>query len=179
MGMRTMDTPTYKERLAGLRNFCFDVDGVFTDGRNLLLPDVDPVRTFHTRDAYAVQHAVKEGLRIIIISGGYSVGVRTVLERMGVTEINLGITNKRTFFDRLVAEGLDPSTTAYMGDDIPDLRVMQSVGFACCPADAASEVKAISTYVSHKNGGEGCVRDLLEQALKVQGKWMTEAAHTW
>lgn len=174
-----METPTYKERLAGLRTFCFDVDGVFTDGRNLLLPDTDPVRTFHTRDGYAVQHAVKEGLRIIIISGGHSVGVRTVLERLGVTEIHLGTMDKQRLFEQLVAEGLDPATTAYMGDDIPDMRVMQRVGFPCCPADAAPEIKAISAYVSHRNGGDGCVRDLLEQAMKVQGRWMTEAAHAW
>ena len=78
-----------------------------------------------------------------------------------------------------MAEGLDPATTAYMGDDIPDMRVMQRVGFPCCPADAAPEIKAISAYVSHRNGGDGCVRDLLEQAMKVQGRWLTEAAHSW
>lgn len=179
MGIRTMDTRTYKERLAQLKTFCFDVDGVFTDGRNLLLPGIDPVRTFHTRDAYAVQHAVKEGLRIIVISGGHSDGVRESLGRMGIQEINLGTVNKLHLFDRLVAEGLDPATTAYMGDDIPDLRVMQRVGFPCCPADAAPEIKEISAYVSHRNGGEGCVRDLLEQVMKLQGRWLTEAAHTW
>jgi len=174
-----METTTYKERLAGLRTFCFDVDGVFTDGRNLLLPDTDPVRTFHTRDGYAVQHAVKEGLRIIIISGGHSVGVRTVLERLGVTEIHLGTKDKQHLFERLVAEGLDPATTAYMGDDIPDLRVMQRVAFPCTPSDGAEEIKAVSVFISRHPGGGGCVRDLLEQALKVQGKWMTDGAHTW
>jgi 3-deoxy-D-manno-octulosonate 8-phosphate phosphatase (KDO 8-P phosphatase) len=174
-----MDTRTYKERLAGLSTFCFDVDGVFTDNRNLLFPGIDPVRTFHTRDAYAVQHAVKEGLRIIIISGGHSEGVRESLKRMGVQEINLGTVNKAELFERLVSEGLDPATTAYMGDDIPDLRVMQQVAFPCCPVDAAEEVKAISAFISRWNGGTGCVRDLLEQAMKVQGKWLTEAAHTW
>ncbi len=174
-----MDTRTYKERLAPLKTFCFDVDGVFTDGRNLLMPGIDPVRTFHTRDAYAVQHALKEGLRIIIISGGHSEGVRECLHRMGVQEIHQRTLNKLDFFDRLVAEGLDPATTAYMGDDIPDLRVMQRVGFPCCPADAAPEIKAISAFVSSRNGGEGCVRDLLEQVMKVQGRWLTEAAHTW
>lgn len=174
-----METRTYKERLADLKTFCFDVDGVFTDNRNLLFPGIDPVRTFHTRDAYAVQHAVKEGLRIIIISGGKSEGVRESLKRMGVTEIHLGTVNKLELFDRLVAEGLDPATTCYMGDDIPDQRVMQRVAFPCCPADAAPEIKAISAFTSHAKGGEGCVRDLLEQVMKVQGKWMTEAAHTW
>jgi len=174
-----MSNTTYKEQLAGLKAFCFDVDGVFTDNRNLLMPGIDPVRTFHTRDAYAVQHAIKEGLRIIIISGGHSEGVRQSLGRMGVTEIHLGTVNKVTLFEQLVREGLAPETTAYMGDDIPDLRVMQRVAFPCCPADAAEEIKAQSVFISRWNGGTGCVRDLLEQALKVQGKWLTEAAHTW
>ncbi|HRH70255.1 MAG TPA: 3-deoxy-D-manno-octulosonate 8-phosphate phosphatase [Flavobacteriales bacterium] len=174
-----MDTRTYKERLAGSRTFCFDVDGVFTDNRNLLMPGIEPVRTFHTRDAYAVQHAVKEGLRIIIISGGRSEGVHESFGRMGVKEVHLGTVDKVALFERLVADGLDPATSAYMGDDIPDLRVMQRVGFPCCPNDAAEEIKAISLFVSRYVGGMGCVRDLLEQAMKVQGKWLTEAAHTW
>lgn len=174
-----MATRTYKERLAGIRTFCFDVDGVFTDNRNLLMPGMEPVRTFHTRDGYAVQHAVKEGLRIIIISGGKSEGVRESFGRMGVKEVHLGTVDKVSLFERLVAEGLDPATTAYMGDDIPDLRVMQRVDFPCCPGDAAEEIKAISAFVSRLNGGMGCVRDLLEQSMKVQGKWLTEAAHTW
>lgn len=179
MGIRTMGTRTYKERLAGLKTFCFDVDGVFTDNRNLLMPGIEPVRTFHTRDAYAVQHAVKEGLRIVIISGGKSDGVRESFGRMGVKEVNLGTVDKVALFERLVSEGLDPATTAYMGDDIPDMRVMQRVEFPSCPFDAAPEIKALSAFVSPAKGGEGCVRDLLEQVMKVQGKWLTEAAHTW
>lgn len=174
-----MDPRTYKERLAALDTFIFDVDGVFTDNRNLLMPGIDPVRTFHTRDAYAVQHAIKEGLRIIIISGGHSEGVRQSLERMGVNEIHLATVNKLELFDGLVADGLDPERAAYMGDDIPDLRVMARVGLPCCPADAAEEIKAISAFVSRKDGGAGCVRDLLEQALKMQGKWLTNGAHSW
>ena len=175
-----MDTRTYKERLAGLKTFCFDVDGVFTDGRNLLIPGIDPVRTLHSRDAYAVQHAIKEGMRIIVITGGHSDGLTEAFARMGVVEYFDHQTDKVKRLEHLIeATGLDPATTAYMGDDIPDIRVMQRVGFPCCPADAAPEIKAISTYVSHANGGHGCVRDLLEQAMKVQGKWLTEAAHTW
>lgn len=174
-----MDPRTYKERLAALDTFIFDVDGVFTDNRNLLMPGIDPVRTFHTRDAYAVQHAIKEGLRIIIISGGHSEGVRQSLECMGVNEIHLATVNKLELFDGLVADGLDPERAAYMGDDIPDLRVMARVGLPCCPADAAEEIKAISAFVSRKDGGAGCVRDLLEQVLKMQGKWLTNGAHSW
>ncbi len=174
-----MNDLNYKQRLASLRTFLFDVDGVFTDNRTLLMPGMDPVRTFHTRDAYAVQLAVKESLRIVIISGGRSQGVAESLGRMGVREANLGVANKLELFDQLVQQGLDPTTTAYMGDDIPDLRVLQRVGFPCCPADAVPEVQAVATYVSRYAGGHGCVRDLLEQAMKAQGLWMKESAHHW
>ncbi|MCU0319261.1 MAG: 3-deoxy-D-manno-octulosonate 8-phosphate phosphatase [Flavobacteriales bacterium] len=174
-----MSAPTYKEKLAGLNTFLFDVDGVFTDNRVLLMPGLDPVRTFHSRDAFAVQHAIKEGYRIVIISGGRSQGVADSLARLGVQEVYLSTHNKMERFEALVREGLDPATTAYMGDDLPDLRVMQRVAFPCCPNDAAEEIKAISAYISGKAGGWGCVRDVLEQTMKVQGRWMTEGAHHW
>lgn len=172
--------PTYKERLATLDTFLFDVDGVFTDNRVLLMPGMDPVRTFHTRDAYAVQHAVREGLRIMIVTGGHSDGVVQSFQRLGVTEVHTRTHDKLELVERLIAEQrLDPERSAYMGDDIPDLRVMRRVALACCPSDAAEEVKAISHFVSRLPGGGGCVRDVLEQALKVQGRWMTDGAHTW
>lgn len=174
-----MTDSTYKEKLAGLNTFLFDVDGVFTDGHVLLYPGLDPVRSFFTRDAYAVQHAIKEGYRIIIISGGRSQGVMDSFARLGVKEVYLGTKEKSVLFDELVKDGLDPTTTAYMGDDIPDLRTMTRVAFPCCPSDATPEIKAVSAYISRYAGGNGCVRDLLEQAMKVQGRWMTENAHTW
>lgn len=174
-----MANKTYKELLAGIRTFMFDVDGVFTNGHVLLHPGLDPVRTFYTRDAYAVQHALKEGLRIIVISGGVSPGVAESFARLGVAEFFHSVANKNAKLDELVDQGLDLKSTAYMGDDIPDLRVMQRVGLPCCPADAAEEVKAISRYVSRFPGGGGCVRDVLEQAMKVQDKWLTEQAHHW
>lgn len=174
-----MTNKTYKELLAGIRTFLFDVDGVFTNGHVLLHPGLDPVRTFFTRDAYAVQHALKEGLRIVIVSGGRSEGVSESFARLGVTEFFHSVADKNAKLDELSAAGLDLATTAYMGDDIPDLRVMQRVGLPCCPADAAEEIKAISRYVSRFPGGGGCVRDVLEQAMKVQDKWLTEQAHQW
>jgi 3-deoxy-D-manno-octulosonate 8-phosphate phosphatase (KDO 8-P phosphatase) len=174
-----MSERTYKEKLATLDTFIFDVDGVFTDNRVLLMPGLDPVRTFHSRDAFAVQHAIKEGYRIVIISGGRSQGVADSLARLGVQEVFLATPNKVERFEDLVRRGLDPARTAYMGDDLPDLRVMQRVAFPCCPLDAAEEIKAISAYVSGKAGGWGCVRDVLEQTMKVQGKWLTEGAHSW
>ena len=170
---------TYKELLANIDTFLFDVDGVFTDNRVQLYPGLDPVRTFHSRDAYAVQHAVKEGLRIVITTGGRSDGVRESFGRLRVAEYFDHVYDKSAKLDELIAAGLDPQRTAYMGDDLPDLRVMQRVALPCCPADAAEEIKAISRFISAKRGGYGCVRDLLEQAMKMQGKWLTEGAHTW
>lgn len=175
-----MASKTYKELLAGIDTFLFDVDGVFTDNRVLLPPGQDPVRTFHSRDAYAVQHAIKEGLRIVIITGGKSAGVEESFGRLGVKEFFYHVFDKSAKLDELIAAtGLDPARAAYMGDDIPDLNVMKRVALPCCPADAAEEIKAISHYISPKNGGMGCVRDLLEQAMKVQGKWLTDGAYTW
>jgi 3-deoxy-D-manno-octulosonate 8-phosphate phosphatase (KDO 8-P phosphatase) len=174
-----MSDLNYKQRFAALRTFMFDVDGVFTDNRTLLMPGIEPVRTFHTRDVYAVQLAVKEGLRIIVMSGGRSQGVAELFARAGVREVNQGVANKLARFEQLVREGLDPTTTAYMGDDIPDLRVMQQVGFPCCPADAVPEIQATALYVSRRSGGLGCVRDVLEQAMKAQGLWMRDTAHHW
>jgi len=170
---------TYKEILPGLRNFVFDVDGVFTDNRTLLFPGVEPVRTFYTRDAFAVQHAIKEGYRIIIISGGRSQGVIDSFARLGVAEVHMGTRDKLGLLEQKISEGLDPAATACMGDDLPDTRVMQRVALPCCPADAVPEIRAISRFISGKDGGHGCVRDLLEQAMKVQGTWLTEGAYTW
>lgn len=174
-----MALKTYKEILADIDTFLFDVDGVFTDNRVLLYPGLDPVRTFHSRDAYAVQHAVKEGLRIVIITGGRSAGVEQAFGRLGVKEFHSSIPDKSAKLDELIATGLDPARAAYMGDDVPDLRVMGRVALPCCPADAAEEVKAISRFVSGRPGGMGCVRDLLEQAMKLQGLWMNDNAHSW
>ena len=175
-----MITKTYKELLAGIDVFLFDVDGVFTDGRVLLYPGTDPVRTFFTRDAYAVQHALKEGLRIIVTTGGVSAGLSESFARLGVQEFHSSVKDKNAKLDQLIADtGLDPKRAACMGDDIPDLRVMQRTALPCCPSDAAEEIKFISRYVSRFPGGGGCVRDVLEQAMKVQDKWLTEQAHVW
>ena len=174
-----MASKTYKELLGDINAFLFDVDGVFTDSRVLLMPGLDPVRIFHSRDSYAVQQAIKEGLRIVIITGGKSDGMRESFARSRVVEYHDHVYDKSAKLDELIAGGLDPARTAYMGDDIPDLRVMQRVALPCCPSDAAEEIKAISTYVSRYSGGHGCVRDLLEQTMKVQGKWLTDGAYTW
>ncbi len=170
---------TYKELLAGIDTFLFDVDGVFTDNRVLMMPGIDPVRIFNSRDAYAVQHAVKEGLRIIITTGGRSDGMRESFERLRVTAYHDHVFDKSRKLDELIAGGLDPARAAYMGDDLPDLRIMERVALPCCPADAVPEIKSISRFISGRPGGQGCVRDVLEQAMKAQGRWLTDGAYTW
>ena len=170
----------YKEKLSHIQLFCFDVDGVFTDNIVYLLSDGEQARTANVRDGYAVQHAVKKGCQIAIISGGKSDAVRKRFEMLGVKEIMLGASRKIEVYESLVKRlGVADENVCYMGDDIPDLPVMKRVGLACCPADAAAEVKAISNYVSPFNGGAGCVRDILEQALKLRGHWLDDDAHIW
>ncbi len=170
----------YKEKLHDISTFCFDVDGVFTNNIVLLADNGEQLRTANVRDGYAVQLAVKKGLRIAIISGGKNEAVRKGFEGLGVTEIYLGSSHKIEVF-RLFMEkhGLAPENICYVGDDIPDFGIMSNVGLACCPADAVPEIKSVAHYISPKNGGEGVVRDILEQALKVKGLWMDAESMIW
>lgn len=169
-----------KARLKPISAFMLDVDGVLTDGMVITLPDGDQVRRMNIKDGYALQHAVKKGYHISIISGGTSESVRKRLNGLGITEVNLGCKNKIEIFEKLQKRfGLKKEEILYMGDDIPDFKVMQKVGFAACPKDAADEIKSIADYISPKKGGEGCVRDLIEQVLRLQGKWFDEDSFEW
>lgn len=158
----------------------FDVDGVFTDGHVLINPDGQFIRKLSSKDGYAVQFAIKKGYRIVIITGGNSIAVRDGLQSLGIKYIFLESSNKVQVFDKFVADHkLKPEEIVYMGDDIPDYRVMQKAGLAVCPADAAEEIKHICHHVSNKEGGKGCVRDIIEQTMKVQGKWFDDDSHEW
>jgi 3-deoxy-D-manno-octulosonate 8-phosphate phosphatase (KDO 8-P phosphatase) len=127
-----------------------------------------------------VQLAIKCGYQIAIISGGKSEAVRTRFEKLGVTEVHLGSSNKKIVYETLQEKWkFQDSEVCYMGDDIPDLPLLQRAGLACCPADAAPEIKAVSHYISNKKGGEGCVRDILEQSLKLQGHWLKNESLIW
>lgn len=163
----------YKEYLNHIDTFIFDVDGVLTDGSIQISTQGDLLRTMNIKDGYALKTAQLLGYNVCIISGGKNEGVRKRLRDLGVTNIFLGIQDKveklDEFFD--VYE-INPENVLYMGDDIPDLYAMKMVGMPCCPQDAVQEIKSISRYISHKKGGKGCVRDVIEQVLKVQGKWM-------
>ncbi|MAO09003.1 MAG: 3-deoxy-D-manno-octulosonate 8-phosphate phosphatase [Alteromonas sp.] len=166
---------SYKEYLQHITTFIFDVDGVLTNGSVIVNTDGALLRTMNVKDGFALKSAVDKGYHICIISGGSNEGVRKRLEGLGVTEVHLGTHYKigtlEKFFEK---HQIKPENVLYMGDDLPDFNVMQRVGLPCCPQDAVPEIKSISKYVSHKKGGKGCVRDVIEQVLKVQGKWFTE-----
>lgn len=170
---------SYKERLNAINTFIFDVDGVLSDGKIYPIGD-DLVRSLNTKDGYAIQYAVKKGYRVFIITGGNSAAIKKTLLTVGVTEVCLGSSNKLEVYERLKKEyGFSDQQVAFMGDDIPDYTVMEHVGMAACPQDAVAEIKHIAHYQSPKMGGEGCVRDLIEQTLRVQDAWFQEEAFHW
>ena len=163
---------SYKQLLPNINTLIFDVDGVLTNGMVTIMPDGELVRHMNIKDGYALKTAVDKGYNVCIISGGTNEGVKTRLANLGIKDIYLGAHNKIHQYNELVKKyNLKPENILYMGDDIPDYPVMKLVGLSCCPNDAASEIQKISRYISYKKGGEGCVRDIIEQVLKVQGKW--------
>ena len=170
----------YKTKLAEIEIFVFDYDGVFTDGIVLLFPDGSQVRQASTRDGYAVQWAVKQGLKIAVLTGGNEKAVGDRMKKLGVTEVHLGCEDKLESLKTLCLKlNIPLHKVAYMGDDIPDLPAMSEVGLAVAPDDAVEEIRNVAHYISPKNGGQGCVRDLLEQAMRLKGIWASKNAHKW
>ena len=162
----------FLNNLKNIKAFVLDIDGVLTDGTVHVTETGEQLRKFHVRDGYAMQRAVKSGYLICVISGGKSASVIIRLNGLGITEVYLGVDQKmEVFSDFLVKYSLKAEEVMYMGDDIPDIPPMKVAGIAVCPADAVEEVKAVSAYVSGKDGGGGCVRDVIEKVLKIQGKW--------
>ncbi len=163
---------SYKQLLPKINTLIFDVDGVLTNGMVTIMPDGELIRHMNIKDGYALKTAVDMGLNVCIISGGRNEGVRTRLANLGIKDIYLGAHDKIKQYNELVDKyNLKPENVLYMGDDIPDYPVMKLVGLPSCPNDAAPEIQNVSKYISDKKGGEGCVRDIIEQILKVQGKW--------
>ena len=170
---------SYKEKLPLIKTFIFDVDGVLTTGE-VLLNDGKVIRTMHSKDGYAIQYAVKMGYRILIITGGNSVDVKERLLGLGIEEVFLSSHDKVTVYEYCRSKyAFTDQEVLYMGDDIPDYKVMQMVGVATCPQDSAVEIKSISDYQSPIFGGKGCVRDVIEQTLRSQNNWFTEKAFAW
>ena len=162
----------YKEKFKEINTFVFDVDGVLTNGGLYIFPDGKFVRKMNAKDGFALKLALKMGFNIAIITGGREKNIKERLEKLGINNIFLNAHNKLPILNKYLSENnLDPKKSLYMGDDIPDLKAMNVVGLACCPKDAVYEIKKISDYISNINGGEGCVRDIIEQVLKANNKW--------
>lgn len=160
------------ESLKLVTTFVFDVDGVLTDGSLTLLPGGIMARRMNVKDGYALQLAIKRGYNIAIISGGYSDEVTDRLNKLGISNVFMKVTNKVAVLSNyLQQQKLSPGELLYMGDDIPDIDAMKMVRIASCPLDAVPEVKDISTYISPVIGGSGCVRDVIEKVLKLRGHW--------
>lgn len=156
-----------------IHTFIFDVDGVLTNGELLITEKGELLRKMNVRDGYALKKALNEKYKIIIITGGSSLGTIDRLKALGVTEIIYGAHNKLKHYEKLLDEfSLDEDGILYMGDDIPDYEVMRRVGLPCCPNDAAPEILEISRYISPFKGGQGCARDVLEKVLKLNGLWI-------
>ena len=166
--------------LTRIKALVFDVDGVLSTSL-VTLHGGQPIRTSNTKDGYALQLAAKNGLLLAIITGGKNEAIRERYMNLGFSDIFMGVSRKIDVFeDWLIANQLIAEEVLYMGDDIPDYEIMEKCGCACCPADAAPEIKEISHYISHYNGGEGCVRDVVEQVLRAHGAWMkTATAFGW
>ncbi|WP_047245441.1 KdsC family phosphatase [Maribacter thermophilus] len=164
---------SYKEYLKGITTFVFDVDGVLTDGNVLVTTEGEMLRKMSIKDGYALKVAINKGYNICIITGGTNQGVKKRLQGLGITDFYMGAHHKMDALDEyLDIYNINPNHVLYMGDDIPDIPPMKMVGLATCPQNAVPEVKAVCKYVSHKNGGKGCARDVIEQVLKVRGDWM-------
>ena len=165
----------FKEKLKIVQAFIFDVDGVLSKDTSPLNEEGDPVRTANVKDGFAIRNAINFGYPIAVITGGGIEGVRLRYEKIGVKYYYDNARDKvKSLEDFLKNTGIDKKNVLYMGDDLVDYRVMMEVGIPTCPKDAVPDIKAISVYISNKNGGEGCVRDVIEQTLRAQEKWFTK-----
>ena len=167
--------------LKKIKALVFDVDGVLSRETIPVSPTGEPMRTVNIKDGYALQLAVKCGLNVAIITGAHNEAVKVRYKGLGINDIYIGASVKKDCLDELILMyDLKPEEILYMGDDIPDYEVMQICGLPVCPADAAVEIKQLSKYISSIRGGEGCVRDVVEQVLRAQGRWMDESsAFVW
>lgn len=169
-------------RFEDIKAFAFDVDGVFTDGLVLAMPDGDLLRQFNSKDCFAVRTAVDNGFPCAIITGGVSQSILHRARSLGVTDAHLYMLSKDKETDLLHfcrKIGVDPAQVAYVGDDLPDLPAIRLAGLGVCPADAVAEVRAEADFVSPYPGGRGCLRDLIERVLKPQGRWTFDPKDPW
>lgn len=155
-----------------ITTFIFDIDGVLTDGTVLLLENGLQARRMNIKDGYALQLAVKKGYRILAVSGADALLVTSRLNKLGIADVYMSVTDKKTFIeDYLSTHGLTVEEVLFMGDDMPDLPVMGIAGLPACPADAVQEIRDAARYISPYAGGAGCVRDVIEKVLKLHDRW--------
>lgn len=171
---------SFLHKLKDITTFIFDVDGVLTDGTVYMTENGEQSRAFNIKDGYALQLAVKCGYNVCAVSGSRSKSALYRLNSLGVKDVYMGIHTKIEKIKIYLEEKhISPEKVLYMGDDIPELEVMNIVGLPVCPADSAEEIKAVSLYISPLAGGKGCARDVIEKVLKIQGKWLAEEAYSW
>lgn len=167
-----MEPISYKINLKNITTVILDFDGVLTDGTVFLMPPTEFVRTMNVRDSFAIQFAVNNGIRVAIITGGNNLVVKERMLYLGVKDVFLKAHDKLSVYEEYKkVNHLTDQEILYMGDDMPDFAVMKKAGIAIAPNDAVEEIKSISHYVSPFKGGHGCVRDVLEQILKIKGVW--------
>ena len=170
----------FKEELKKVKAFVFDVDGVLSAATQNLTPEGETTRTSNLKDGFALVYAIKIGFPVCVITGGKTIDVIKRCEKIGIKDLYAGSLNKLpSLYDFLEKQNLKPDEVMYMGDDLPDYPAMKVVGVPVCPKDAAPEIKAISHYISDRNGGEGCVRDVLEQVLRAHEKWIDCEKMKW
>ncbi|MDR1859655.1 MAG: HAD hydrolase family protein [Bacteroidales bacterium] len=169
-----------KEKFSDIKAFIFDVDGVLSLDVTPLTAEGDPVRTTNVKDGYAIRNACNMGYHVGIITAGYVERVKLRHAKLGMKHIFMGVSDKmeclRMFMD---ATGVAAEQILYMGDDMPDYRVMKAVGMSACPADAIHDIQDIALYISPKEGGRGCVRDVIEQVMRIQNTWLNENSYLW
>ena len=170
---------SYKTKLNPIDTFIFDVDGVLTDGKVYFFEN-EIMRALNSKDGYALQYAAKMGYQIFIITGGYSEDLKKRLLELGIKEVHLRSGNKLNVYNGIKSKyQLNDEQVLYMGDDIPDIPVLKKAGVSCCPQDASIDVKSNVDYQSPYDGGKACVRDVIEQTLRVQNKWLKDEAYHW
>jgi 3-deoxy-D-manno-octulosonate 8-phosphate phosphatase (KDO 8-P phosphatase) len=163
----------FKEKLKNIKGFVFDVDGVLSMDTTPLDANGDPVRTANIKDGFAIRYALKSGFKIAIITGAETQRVKLRYKKLGVEHIYLNSFNKTECLEDIMTKtGLGKDEILYMGDDLVDLQILKEIGVSTCPIDAVPEVKAVSLYISDKKGGQGCVRDVIEQVMRSQEKWI-------
>lgn len=166
------------EQFKKIKVFVLDMDGVLTDGSLIIMPGQEFIRTMDIKDGYALQLAIKKGYHVVVISGSVSKPCAERFEYLGIRNVFMKVKDKEEVLAQyILANNLTWDEVLFMGDDIPDVEVMKQVGLSCCPADAVADVKAVSKFISAKNGGKGCVREVIEKVMRLNDDWMANSVH--